>query len=151
MLSWIVLDTRARQRGMALLASAALLGSAMPSEAAPARRATPAEPAACAGLHGDLDNLSKSLALNFAEGMLNNTTAQKAVTEAKYNTLLERVRMTMDLMRDHRCRMPAAIPTGEQYVGSAIQCRSEMLKAEIARSSTLPPICNSANWVAEKH
>jgi len=151
MLSWTIMNAQARWRHIALLAGAAVVGSAMPISAAAPRRGAPAEPAPCAGLHGDLDTLSKSLALNFAEGMLNNTTAQKAVTEAKYNTLLERVRMTMDLMRDHRCRMPAAIPTGEQYVGSAIKCRSEMLEAEIARSSTLPPICNSANWVAEKH
>jgi hypothetical protein len=89
--------------------------------------------------------------MNFADGLLNRSAATKAVNEAKYGTLLARVRMTMDLMRDHHCRMPDRIPNGEEYASAALSCRTAMLEAEVARSTTLPAACNDSSWVAERH
>jgi len=117
---------------------------------AAALAATPAhQTRTCEKLTSDLDNLSKSLAMNFAEGIADRRRSGSTVREAEYNNLLTRVRLTMDLMRDNHCRMPTSVPTGEEYVGSALKCRTDMLEAQL-QSATLPESCNISKWQAKK-
>lgn len=137
------------QLNAALVAATLSLGSTAPADAMQRRPAgiAPANSAPCTQLTHDLDELSKSLAMNFAEGVGERSAPRATMREAQYSNLLNRVRMTMDLMRDSHCRMPGSVPTGEEYVDSALTCRTDMLRAEIARSTTLPDSCNRSRWV----
>ena len=123
--------------------------------AAPRTRARASAPTpssgACVQLNGDLDHLSKSLAMNFAEGVGDNSAPRATMREAQYNNLLTRARMTMDLMRDNHCRMPASVPTGEQYTGAALTCHTDMLEAQLARKTTLPDSCDQSRWTPAGH
>lgn len=100
--------------------------------------------ATCTSLAGDLDNLGKSLAMNFAEGIGDRRRNGPALREAQYDNLLARVRLTMDLMRDNRCRMPTSVPDGGEYVESALQCRTDMLESPAGAGT--PASCDRASW-----
>lgn len=101
---------------------------------------------ACAGLQRDLNNLSKSMAMNFAEGIGDNSAQRETMRETQYQSLLSRVRMTMDLMRDSRCKFPTSVPTGKEYASAAIACRGEILST--GRSATEGP-CDQSKWPKE--
>lgn len=105
----------------------------------------PQKTAVCVGLNRDLQHLSRSLAMNFAEGIGDDSAARATMREAQYNTLLSRVRLTMDLMRDNRCKLPAAVPTGREYVSSAIACRTDTIGGSSASSER----CDQSKWVPE--
>lgn len=115
----------------------------------PQAGSAPIDATRCTQLARDLDELSKSLAMNAAQGIGERNIQRATRREAQYSNLLTRVRMTMDLMRDSRCEMPASIPTGEEYMSNALACRTGMLEAEIARSTSLPDSCDRSRWVPE--
>lgn len=137
------------QLNAALIAASLAFGTPASADAVQRRQGgtAPANSARCTQLTHDLDELSKSLAMNFAEGIGERSAPRATMREAQYSNLLNRVRMTMDLMRDSRCRMPASVPTGQEYVDSALTCHTDMLRAEMDRATTLPESCNRSRWV----
>ena len=79
--------------------------------AKPAVRKAAASSGTCTRLYSDMEHLKKSLAMNFADGIGDNSAPRATMREAQEQSLLGRVRLTMDLMRDNHCRMPASVPT----------------------------------------
>jgi hypothetical protein len=98
----------------------------------------------CARLNGEMEQLKKSLAMNFADGIGDNSAPRATMREAQYQSLLGRVRLTMDLMRDNRCKMPTSVPTGVEYASAAIACASARMEAGGASSTAS---CDQSKWV----
>ncbi len=123
------------------LAWLAMIGDQRAKATKPAPQKSPV----CVGLNRDIQHLSKSLAMNFAEGIADNSAARATMRETQYNSLINRVRLTMDLMRDNRCKLPTSVPTGKEYVSNAISCRADTLSSG---SASGPPSCDQSKWVA---
>ena len=113
------------------------------ASAKPAINRTAASSKSCTRLYMDMEQLKKSLAMNFADGIGDNSAARATMREAQDQSLMARVRLTMDLMRDNHCRMPTSVPTGVEYSGSAITCKVNMMNS----GTSSPPSCDQAKWV----
>lgn len=111
-----------------------------------ARKAT-ATSGTCTRLYADMEHLKKSLAMNFADGIGDNSAPRATMREAQDQSLMARVRLTMDLMRDNHCRMPTTVPTGVEYASSAISCRTDQMSS----GSLNPPSCVQDKWVPRQH
>ena len=127
---------------------AALVTSTMPDIAAGksiARRAA-AISGTCTQLNADMEHLKKSLAMNFADGIGDNSAPRATMREAQEQSLMGKVRLTMELMRDNHCKMPTSVPTGVEYASNAISCRTEQMHS----GSANPPSCDQDKWVPRK-
>lgn len=111
------------------------------SDAAPRRASN------CTTLNRDLDQFSKSLAMNFAEGIGDDSAARATMREAEYGNLLARVKLTMDLMRDNQCKLPESVPTGEEYASSAIACQTDKMSLGVVS----PASCDQSKWKRTRH
>ena len=125
--------------GVALVASST--GDIAAAKPGPRRAA--AASGTCTRLYADMEHLKKSLAMNFADGIGDNSAARATMREAQEQSLMGRVRLTMDLMRDNRCRMPTSVPTGVEYADAAITCRTDQMSS----GSLNPPSCDQDKWV----
>ena len=114
-----------------------------------ARATTTGASSVCSKLTSDITNHSKSLAANFAEGVGDNSAPRATMRETQEQTILANVRMTMDLMRDNRCKLPTSVPNGGEYIGSALQCKTDRLKAEVDGTAGEPAACNQSKWLPE--
>lgn len=131
---------------LAVLGAALAVTSGADVVAKPAVHRSTAASGACTRLYTDMEHLKKSLAMNFADGIGDRSAARATLRENQYQSLLTRVRLTMDLMRDNRCRLPASVPTGEEYVGSALTCASDRISAG---GTDTPPSCDQSKWTPQ--
>ena len=90
-----------------------------------------------------MNGLGKLLAMNYAEGIGDDSAPRATLRETQYQSLLSRVRMNMDLMRDNRCKLPTSVPTGQEYASDAISCRSQILKMGL---ETGDGSCDQSKW-----
>lgn len=113
---------------MRKLALAALLVSAIgaPVIAQSHRPAKPAkqagEPEVCKALMSDFEDASKSLALSDAEDVLDDSAIRSTMREAQNSNIINKARMTMDIMKSHGCTLPTFVPSGERYSLSSLGC-----------------------------
>ena len=127
---------------------AALVASSTGGIAAakPVVRKAAATSGTCTRLYSDMEHLKKSLAMNYADGIGDNSAPRATMRESEYQSLLARVRLTLDLMRDNRCKMPTSVPTGVEYVSSAIACKTDMMQS----GSSSSPSCDQDKWIPER-
>lgn len=143
--------------------AAALLGATLantaaatpPQRKAPAKRAAArAEPAACAALHNDYELASKKLAMNWAQGVTDNSAARATMRSTQDGVVMEQARVTMDLLRANGCKAPTAAPAKGAYEMQAMQCHTASLQAQTAaifgRGGTGPVAeCDMAQWTRQ--
>src|SRR5207248_2717613 len=120
-----------------LLISALLLTSisagAAPSHKAPQRKvAARREPAICTSLANDYEGASKSLAMLQADGLIDNSAPRATMRETQSANILEKARITMDLMKNNGCKGPTSAPSGDRYLSNALECKTAVLKQETA-------------------
>lgn len=111
-----------------------------------ASRAAPGPSLTCTKLNRDLDELSKSLAMNYAEGIGDSSAVRATMRETEYSNLLTRVKLTMELMRDNHCKLPASVPSGVEYASSAISCQADKLST----GAPSPAACDRSKWVPHR-
>lgn len=125
--------------GVVLVASTTVDSAA----AKPVARKATATSGTCTRLYADMEHLKKSLAMNFADGIGDNSAPRATMREAQDQSLMARVRLTMDLMRDNHCKMPTSVPNGVEYASTAITCRTDQMHS----GSLNPPSCDQDKWV----
>lgn len=103
----------------------------------------PAAGGVCASLAKDYDDASKDLAANYAAGVGDNSAPRATLREMEDSNTLAQARITLDLMRDHRCPMPKSAPDRVFYLNDALTCATDRLKSG---GSAQPPSCNRAIW-----
>jgi hypothetical protein len=124
-----------------------LANDATPAPPAPRtvslRSATPTESPACAKLGADYENASKELAMTYAEGVGDNSAPRATMREARNGNVLEKARLTVELMRGNSCRIPTEPPSLARYLSPALACQTALLGAQ---GGNLPPACDMSTW-----
>lgn len=111
------------------------------ASSAPAAPIAKAESSACTKLASDYDIASKQLAMNHAEGVGDNSAPRATMREARNNNILEKARITVELMRGNSCKMPTEAPDMGRYLSPALKCSTDMIGA-----STTPASCDMTTW-----
>ena len=97
----------------------------------------------CFKLSDDYEFASKQLAMSYAEGIGDDSAPRATMREARNSNVLERARITLDLMRANNCKLPTEAPSLKRYLSSAMSCVSQRMSAGTASS------CEMANWPPE--
>jgi hypothetical protein len=126
----------------ALLSAALLPGKVI---AAPAGAATPAVTNVCSKLGGDYDQVEKSLALTYAEGVGDNSAPRDTSRKIEESNDLARASMMLTLMQAHHCSLPDHAPSHARYMSNALTCATDMLRS----GGEVPPSCKTETWQAK--
>lgn len=111
-------------------------------QSTPASRPT-AGGATCAVLQADLTRFEQNLAENYAESVGDNSAPRATLRAIEDQNELIQAQITIDLMRDHRCPMPARAPSMAAYLLPAIECATARLRAPGQREV---PACDRTTW-----
>ena len=103
----------------------------------------PEQTSACSKLAADYEGASKQLAMNFAEGAGDNSAVRATMRETRNATVMEKARLTVELMRGNNCKMPTEAPSMERYLSPALECQTALLTAQ---GNAMPAACVMANW-----
>jgi len=131
----------------------AFSGAGAAGAAPPAQPAQ--EPAACAALHQEYENASKSLASNAVSSVDDSSRSASALRESRESNIIAQARFTMDLMRNNNCTMPTAAPSYQRYFNAALTCkRAEIADmARVLRGGAVAdslPQCDRTYWQPEE-
>lgn len=127
--------------------AAALLCAALVPEAAIAAPATTPAPVVngiCSKLAADYDQVDKSLALTFAEGVGDNSAPRDTSRKIEESNELSRASMMLTLMEAHHCPLPDHAPSETRYMSNALTCSTDIL-----RSGADAPSCKTDTWQAK--
>jgi hypothetical protein len=119
--------------------SICLKNEPMPEPTVP-RASELADAAACDSLNRQYDQASKDLAANFAHGVGDNSAIRAGVRESQNTTVMEKARLTIELMRGHQCKIPTELPNMQPYLSAALKCETERL------NGGNPPSCDMSTW-----
>ena len=150
-------------RLLACLIAASLVGPAFAAPGANSpgsKRPTPnqnsQEPSICASLANDLEEASKKLALNVANGVGDNSAPRATMREAEDTNTLAQAKMTMDVMHNNGCKGPSFVPSASRYGLASLTCATAKQKIRnrelIDRLDNkfviydLPAECDTQTW-----
>jgi hypothetical protein len=71
--------------------------------------------------------------------------AGKLRFEHQAETVMSEARMTMDLLRANRCKVPTAGPNRDAYLGQALDCDTALM-GDTGGAIRQPPACVMENW-----
>lgn len=117
------------------------IGAGEPAKPAAAPPAPPAT--TCSILASTYEGASMDLAANRAEGVGDNSAPRATLRAMEDANTLAEARITLDLMRDHKCALPKSAPTSIFYLSDALSCATDRLKSQGAGS---PPSCDRSKW-----
>jgi hypothetical protein len=115
-----------------------------PTYAAPTGGTSAASGGVCSKLSVDYDQVEKSLALTYAEGVGDNSAPRDTSRKIEESNDLSRAFMMLTLMQAHHCEMPDHAPSEMRYMSNALTCATDML-----RSGADAPSCKTGTWQAQ--
>lgn len=107
----------------------------------------------CEALARDYENASKQIAMNDADNLGDDSAVRATMRESQNNGILEKARITVELMQGNKCKMPASAPSGDPYFTQALACKNakfSQLQAATSLHLELPPECIFSNWKSEQ-
>jgi hypothetical protein len=131
-----------------LLALAGASLSAIPAytvAAAPTTAPAAASSGTCASLARDYDQVDKSLALTYAEGIGDNSAPRETNRRIENSNDLARASIIVTLMQTHHCAMPDHAPNVIRYLSEALTCSTDRLKG-----TQDPPSFKTDSWQSAK-
>lgn len=99
-----------------------------------------AEPAACAGLMSDYDNISKQMAIRQADEVLDNSAARATMRETQNASGISQASMTLDIMKAKGCTLPDFVPSASRYGLASLICANKRQEIRKNRAWTDYPI-----------
>ncbi|HYJ31325.1 MAG TPA: hypothetical protein VEW25_13420 [Allosphingosinicella sp.] len=88
-----------------------------------------------------------NLADRFASSVGDNSAPRATLREMENANDLTIATMTLQLMRDNRCTMPARAPVAAAYMSAALSCATARLRSPArAAGEAGPPDCNRDTW-----
>ena len=119
----------------------------------PAMAQTPAPPSApapklstCDALAADWRRFEMNMADRFADRIGDNSAPRATMRAIEEGNDLLKANMTLQFMRDNKCSLPKAAPSGSSYIGAALECSTQRIKAGFEASKA---VCDRANWIAK--
>jgi hypothetical protein len=132
----------ARTASMLMLVIASVASAPSISIAAPAT-ASNSSLGACASLAMDYDQVEKSLALTYAEGVGDDSAPRETNRQMKYANDLSRASMMLTLMEARHCALPDHAPSYLRYLSPALSCAKDRITSAIGDET---PSCKMESW-----
>jgi len=114
---------------------------ATPTVALAAPGAPAASSSTCSGLAKSYDQVEKSLAMTYAEGVGDNSAVRETNRQTENSNDLAKASIVISLMQAHHCTLPDHAPTMGTYISDALTCATDRLKG-----SADAPSCKMENW-----
>lgn len=101
----------------------------------------------CQKYSDQIDTNERLLAQNHADGIGDDSAARESNRLTRENNLLLKNSMTLQLMLQAKCTMPAEADYSVRYAANAANCSIAMLTAQNAAGKfELPAACDSSKW-----
>jgi hypothetical protein len=130
------------------LTALAMVGAsvlATPTVALAAPAASAASGSTCSGLAKSYDQVEKSLAMTYAEGVGDNSAVRETNRQTENSNDLAKASIVISLMQAHHCTLPDHAPTMGTYISDALTCATDRLKG-----TADAPSCKMENWQPTK-
>lgn len=106
------------------------------AEAAPAAAA----PGKCSKLAAEYDQIEKSLAMIYADGVGDNSAPRETNRQMRAANDMARASIVVTLLQANRCSLPDHAPSMARYFSPALTCSTDQLK------TPQPESCKMENW-----
>jgi hypothetical protein len=128
-------------RTVAALAMAGASVLATPTVVLAAPAASAASGSTCSGLTKSYDQVEKSLAMTYAEGIGDNSAVRETNRQTENSNELAEASIVISLMQAHHCTLPDHAPTMGTYISNALTCATDRLKG-----TADAPSCKMESW-----
>lgn len=118
-----------------------VMAAPMPAQAAVAPAARPSANGRCQALKVDWTAIEKELASIAAADFSDDSAPRATMRAIQTNNQLTLAQMTLTMMQAAGCSLPSEPPSEQQYLTSALDCRTERLKGV-----EKPTSCDRATW-----
>ena len=129
----------------ALALTSPVSAMAQTTTAAPASSPAP-KLSTCEALAADWKRFEMNMADRFADGVGDNSAPRATLRAIEEGNDLLKANLTLQFMRDNKCSLPKAAPSGSDYISAALECSTQRLKVGFEAAKA---VCDRANWVAK--